>query len=121
MEVHKPKPVHNWRELATEIGVIVIGVLIALLAEQVVEAMRWQEKVGIGGREIRSEIASNGSYFDFRVKVAPCIVRRLNQLNQITEDIAAGRRVEPIRFVGLHTGDLLIDNAWQAERAEQTL
>lgn len=24
MEIHKPKPVHNWRELMTEIGVVVI-------------------------------------------------------------------------------------------------
>ena len=23
MEIHKPKPVHNWRELLTEIGVVV--------------------------------------------------------------------------------------------------
>ena len=33
MDIHKPKPVHNWRELLTEIGTIVIGVLIALAAE----------------------------------------------------------------------------------------
>lgn len=25
MEIHKPKPVHNWRELLTEIGVVVIA------------------------------------------------------------------------------------------------
>ena len=33
MEIHKPKPVHNWRELLTEIGVVVIGILIALSLE----------------------------------------------------------------------------------------
>jgi N-acyl homoserine lactone hydrolase len=32
MEIHKPKPVHSWRELLTEIGVVAIGVAIALAA-----------------------------------------------------------------------------------------
>ena len=36
MHPHKPKPVHNWREFLTEIGVVVIGVCIALGAAQVV-------------------------------------------------------------------------------------
>jgi hypothetical protein len=34
MAIHKPKPVHNWRELASEVGVIVVGIIIALTAEQ---------------------------------------------------------------------------------------
>jgi hypothetical protein len=29
LDVHKPHPVHNWRELAKEIGIIVVSVLIA--------------------------------------------------------------------------------------------
>ena len=56
-----------------------------------------------------------------RVTAAPCIVRRLNRLAEITEQRALNRRVEPIHFAGLHIGELIIDNAWQAERAEQTL
>ena len=37
MDIHKPKPWAGWREFAKEIGTIVIGVLIALGAEQAVE------------------------------------------------------------------------------------
>jgi hypothetical protein len=36
MEIHKPKPIHNWRELATEVGVVVVGIFIALSAEQLI-------------------------------------------------------------------------------------
>jgi hypothetical protein len=32
MEIHKPKPFHNWREFLAEIVVVVLGVLIALSA-----------------------------------------------------------------------------------------
>jgi hypothetical protein len=30
MEIHKPKPVHGWRDFAKEVGIIVLGVLSAL-------------------------------------------------------------------------------------------
>ena len=30
MRFHLPKPLHGWRQLAGEIGIIVVGVLIAL-------------------------------------------------------------------------------------------
>jgi hypothetical protein len=121
MEIHKPKAVHGWREFLTEIGIIVIGVLIALAAEQLVEWGRWQEKIGVGRDAIHKEIATNGTYYAFRVTTGSCIVRRLNQLAEITEQLALHKRVEPIHFAGLHIGNLIIDNAWQAERAEQTL
>lgn len=37
MHFHLPKPLHGWREFAGEVGIIVIGVLIALSAEQFAE------------------------------------------------------------------------------------
>ena len=39
MHIHVPKPLHGWRALAGEVGIIVIAVLIALAAEQAVEAL----------------------------------------------------------------------------------
>ena len=33
MHFHLPKPLHGWREFAGEVGIIVLGVLIALGAE----------------------------------------------------------------------------------------
>ena len=39
MEIHKPNPIHNFREFLKEVGIIVLGVLIALGAEQTVEAL----------------------------------------------------------------------------------
>jgi type IV secretory pathway VirB2 component (pilin) len=39
MQVHLPEPLHGWREFAGEVGIIVLGVLIALAAQQIVEAI----------------------------------------------------------------------------------
>jgi hypothetical protein len=40
MHVHLPKPQHGWRAFAGEVGIIVIGVLIALGVEQIASAVR---------------------------------------------------------------------------------
>jgi hypothetical protein len=44
--LHKPKSVHGMRELAIEIGVIVIGVVIAIGLEQAVEVIRRHPWIG---------------------------------------------------------------------------
>lgn len=45
MHVHIPKPIHGWKAFGTEIITIVIGILIALALEQVVEWLHWRDKV----------------------------------------------------------------------------
>ena len=45
MHFHLPKPLHGWREFTGEVGIIVLGVLIALGAEQAVEMLHWRSKV----------------------------------------------------------------------------
>jgi len=39
MHIHKPKQLHGFSEFVSEIGVIVIGILIALALEQSLEYM----------------------------------------------------------------------------------
>jgi hypothetical protein len=59
MEIHRPKPFHGWRELAKEVGVITIGIAIALGGE---ETLRWLDRraeVAEARRALRVEIADN--------------------------------------------------------------
>jgi len=121
MHIHRPKPLHGLREILVEIGVIVVGVAIALAAEQFVEWLHWQERVRAGRGELHAEIATNAAFYGFRAATEPCVVRRLSQLAEITEARAAGTKVTPVRLVGIHLGFLVSNSNWQAERAEQTL
>ena len=57
MHVHVPKPLHGWKAFFNEIFVIVIGVLIALGFEQVVEELHWRHKVAEGVERLRAENA----------------------------------------------------------------
>jgi hypothetical protein len=44
MQFHLPKPLHGWRAFVGEVGIIVLGVLIALTAGQVVEWVHWRQQ-----------------------------------------------------------------------------
>ncbi len=56
MEIHAPKPVHSWRDFLKEVGIIVLGVLIALSAEQAVEALHWHNKIASAEQAMRLEL-----------------------------------------------------------------
>jgi len=58
MEIHRPKPVHHWRELLKEVGIIVLGVLIALGAEQTVEWLHWRYEASQAEARLRQDAAS---------------------------------------------------------------
>lgn len=45
MHFHLPKPLHGWRAFVGEVGIIVIGVLIALGSEQMVEIIHARQDV----------------------------------------------------------------------------
>ena len=72
MEIHKPKSVHSWRELFSEIGIIVVGVLIALSAEQVVDTIRWNHKVAEAESAMRSELGRDLAFASGQVAMKDC-------------------------------------------------
>ena len=85
MHIHLPKPLHGWREFAGEIGVIVVGVLIALSADQIVERMSWRKHVAEAKEDLRSELQIDLFNAQQRVVMAQCIERRLDQMEEIID------------------------------------
>lgn len=72
MHVHKIQPVHGWKEFLGEILIIVIGVLIALGAEQVVEDLHWHEKVASAKKSIEFEINDQLDYAEEVTSFGSC-------------------------------------------------
>jgi hypothetical protein len=72
MHFHLPKPLHGWRELAGEVGIIVVGVLIALTAEQMVETWQWHEKVAAAKKSIDLELNTQLDYSEEVMGLARC-------------------------------------------------
>ncbi len=95
MHFHLPKPLHGWREFVGEVGIIVVGVLIALGAEQLIESVHSRAEVKQTRTALDAELAYNLAAFDGRMSIQPCVVRRLDELTSIL-DGQANRRI-PLR------------------------
>lgn len=80
MHVHKVKPAHGWKEFANEIVIIVLGVLIALGLEQVVETIHWNEKAEQATVAMRGELRLNYQTAAEQIIASPCIDRQLQLL-----------------------------------------
>jgi len=100
MEIHKPKPVHNWREFLSEIAVVVIGVLIALSLEQAVEDWRQHQQYLANREGVRSELSYVISNLMRRKEMAPCIERRLNEVSIILDSAEAHQPFTPPNWIG---------------------
>ena len=86
MEIHKPKAVHNWRELASEVGVVVVGIIIALSAEQFLERLEWHHKISRAEEQMRLEMsADDGPEVLQRVALADCVDHGLAEIRASVE------------------------------------
>jgi|SRR5215469_6627079 len=77
MHIHKPKELHGWRAFAGEVGVIVIGILIALALEQTVEWINWHEQSSRTEAAFQAELKYNFLFAYERRVVDPCVRKRI--------------------------------------------
>lgn len=121
MHVHLPKPMHGWRQFAGEVGVIVLGVLIAIAFEQMVERLRWVGEVRTARSALHREMQQPDRVFAWRVAAEPCVSRRLSEIEGLLERTAKHASKSRVGPVIPDIGNALDDNVWETYRASQTL
>jgi hypothetical protein len=82
MDLHKPKPWHNVREFLKEYAIIVVGVLTALGAEQVVEIVHRHDAVAEARRALNAEVTFDLAVFDLTAFQVDCMDARLDELER---------------------------------------
>ena len=120
MHVHLPKPLHGWREFAGEVGIIVLGVLIALGAEQIVEWFHWRGEVNAARRAMAVELSDSIGQSYERERLSPCINRRLDQISSILTRASETGRLPPVGMIGRPLYRTWVSSAWQSTSAGQT-
>jgi hypothetical protein len=113
-----PKPLHGWRAFVGEVGIIVVGVLIALGAEQLVQQWQWQNRVRETTHELDAELYRDGEHAYTWLVAAPCID---GQLDRIDAALAAARRTGHLDPTPQFTPPLGVftQDAWLNARALQ--
>jgi hypothetical protein len=96
MQVHLPKAFHGWRELAKEVGIIVLGVLIALSFEQLVQEWRWREQVRTTRQALISEIEYSAIFAEERLAIQQCLRDRITSLTTKLNSDAAIWTADPM-------------------------
>lgn len=108
MHIHLPKPLHGWRALIGEIGVIFIGIVLALGAESLVEDYHWEQQAKISEQSIKDELAVVASFSYERVIVQPCMAGQLHRLaDQLASDSPSWKGMPmPLDYSGAPYGKL---------------
>ena len=76
-----PTPLHGWRAFAGEVGVVVLGVLIALGANAIVDDWQWRDKISHAEAAMRLELAQDdGPQAYGRVVIGPCLDAELARI-----------------------------------------
>ena len=82
MHVRLPKPLHGWRAFAGEVGIIVLGVLIALAAGQVVENFHERYLARQAIAHIRAELSYDSAFAAERIAIGDCMRAGFTDLRQ---------------------------------------
>ena len=121
MEIHKLKPIHTWRDFLKELGTIVLGIVIAITLEHLVQEWSWGRQVKIARQALFEEITANNLNLHlYRVAVAPCINRQLDQVEAVLAALEAGAKPQKITWRPAIGAGMRSDE-WQSERASQVL
>lgn len=73
-------PPHGWRAVWWELAIVTLGVLIALGAQQLVEALNWQTRAADAKNRLLAEVQRHYDVAHEFLTVAPCIDRQLDVL-----------------------------------------
>lgn len=85
-----PKPLHGWRAFMGEVGIIVLGVLIALAFGQIVDAWQWRDKVSHAEAAMRLELAEDdGPQAYGRVLIGRCLDMQLARIHDEAGSVPA--------------------------------
>jgi len=118
MHVHLPKPLHGWRAFFGEVAIIVLGVLIALAAEQMVERWRWSREVHETRLAADSELAHDLGVFEHRLGQMDCVGKRLADLDRWLQGWRDGKPPKLKGPIGAPPGYGLHFNVWDATAGE---
>jgi len=114
MHVHLPKPLHGWREFAGEVGIIVLGVLIALGAEQLIQTIHSQREVAQFRSAVDLELATSLAAYRYRVDQEPCVKRRLGEIGRWLDASRSGTPLSPPAEIGRPSLYSFLTSVWKS-------
>ena len=121
MGVSEWKPGGGWRGFAGEVGVIVLGVLIALTIGVIADSIRWRVRAAEFRQSILGEMAINAGVHEERALVQRCLDRRLEQIDRLLREARLSRRLPDIGEIGRPPSRPLSWDNWDLASGSEAL
>lgn len=112
MALRIPRPRDGWRIFIGEVGVIVLGVLIALAAQEAVNRYNMRNDVRIFEDTIRKEIGNNLYSYRFRAAQFGCVDRNVKAMLTWLDDVRADGNAPPIAGFAFPSTIIFYRSAW---------
>jgi hypothetical protein len=100
MHVTMPKPLHGWREFAGQVGIIVLGVLIALGAQKFADSFQQQSDADDARHAVRGELEVNMARLASRAAQKDCVEKRMGEIQLLLDSAAQNPLINTPGWVG---------------------
>lgn len=121
MDIHKPKPWHGLREFLKEYLIIVVGVLTALAAEQLVEQLHWRHEVQLAREALGYDLRRAAGWAGAEAAESPCKAVRLAELRQVLNAAQATHRFRSLGWPGMPLSYAWHMRSWSTLTSGQVL
>lgn len=108
------------RKFAKEVGIIVLGVLIALGLGKVADDLSWQSQVGHAQSALAVEISESVGQGIDRMRAMPCVERRLDELASSVDTASSAGRLPPVPPTDWPPFHTYPSGAWESTLSSQT-
>jgi hypothetical protein len=114
MHIHLPKPMHGWRDFAGEVGIIVIGVLIALGFGQLAQLLHDRSSANEARGAVRAEVRENLWWVERREAHERCVEQTLSELGDVLTRARNGQPTPVIVAVDFPNHSKITSLRWDA-------
>lgn len=90
----------GWRSFSGEVSIVVLGVLLALAAQQIVEKISERNVAEITRTAVRDELETGLASLAMRQQAQPCITRRLDEIRQLVDEWGRTGDYKTPRWIG---------------------
>jgi hypothetical protein len=121
MHIHRPRAPQGWRDLFREVGVIVLGIAIALMGEQTIEALHWAHQVEAGQAALKVEFVREVNNAALRAAQRGCVADRIAGLSAIVRRASEDGRLPTLWRTGQPPSTPWTLGSWDAFVSSQAL
>lgn len=114
------RPPHGWPSAWWELIIVTVGVLIALIAQELVQAAHWNGQVRAFQRSVASEVGMNLGTYSYRTEQNACTNRRIQELESWWQSWRNGRGAELKGRIGQPASLSLRTSVWTSRTPELT-